>query len=227
MSHDLGLEEAVGTMSGADAPLLDASAEIDEVDRARSAQYALLASVLLRPPDTGFLARLSKLQGTATPLGLAHIALGEAAASASPEAVKREYSDLFIGVGRGELVPYASYYLTGFLNERPLARLRGDMNRLGLERAQDHNDPEDHLGTLLEIMSGFAGGRFDASAADEAAFFAQHVDPWAGRFFADLEKAKVASFYRAVGAVGRLFIGIEAEGFAMETWQRADKTAPG
>src|SRR5690606_25322889 len=104
-----------------------------------------LASLLLRAPDAASLARLSSLQGTATPLGLAHIALGQAAASASADAVKREYSEIFIGVGRGELLPYASYYLTGFLNERPLARLRGDMKRLGLEPVEGHSDPEDHL----------------------------------------------------------------------------------
>jgi TorA maturation chaperone TorD len=219
MNRDLGREEMIGTTGGADAPIPDAGAEVDEVDKARSDQYALLASLLLRAPDADFLARLSGLQGTATPLGLAHIALGEAAAAASADAVKREYSKLFIGVGRGELLPYASYYLTGFLNERPLARLRGDMNRLGLERADGHNEPEDHLGTLCEIMSGLAGDHFETSADDEAAFFARHIEPWAGRFFADLEKAKAATFYRAVGAVGRMFIDIEAEGFAMETRQ--------
>jgi TorA maturation chaperone TorD len=95
------------------------------------------------------------------------------------------------------------------------------MNRLGLERAEDHCDPEDHLGTLCEIMSGFAAGHFVTSASDESAFFARHLAPWAGRFFADLEKAKSASFYRAVGSVGRLFIDIEAEGFAMEARRSA------
>src|SRR3546814_5223971 len=80
-------------------------------------------------------------------------ALAEAAHSVSVETVEREYFDLFLGVGRGELLPYASYYLTGFLNERPLARLRADLKRLGLERAESHFDPEDHLGTLCEIMS--------------------------------------------------------------------------
>ena len=193
----------------------------DDVDSARADEYGLIASLLLNSPDADLLARLSGLQGAATPLGLAHIALGQAAASASADAVKREYFELFIGVGRGELLPYASYYLTGFLNERPLARLRGDMKRLGLERAEGHFEPEDHLGTLCEIMSGFAGGHFEVSADDEAAFFTRHIAQWAGRFFTDLEKAKAASFYRAVGAVGRIFIDIEAEGFAMETRQSA------
>jgi TorA maturation chaperone TorD len=198
------------------------SADVDDLDHARSDEYALLASLLLRAPDAEFLARLSSLKGDAdTPLGQAHAALGRAAEVASAEGVRREYNALFIGVGRGELVPYASYYLTGFLNERPLARLRGDMMRLGIERAAGHFDPEDHLGTLCEIMSGFAGNRFELPAGEEQGFFERHVAPWGGRFFADLEGAKAGKFYRAVGAVGRLFIDIETEAFAMETRRSA------
>jgi TorA maturation chaperone TorD len=204
-------------------PEPDADAEDgDEVEAARAIEYALLASLLLRPPDAEALARLARLQGDpTTPLGRAHAALAGAAAAASAEAVKREYFDLFLGVGRGELVPYASYDLTGFLNERPLARLRGDMQRLGLARAEGHSDPEDHFGSLFEIMSGFAAGRFEASAADQGGFFARHVAPWAERFFADLESAGSARFYRAVAAVGRVFIDIEMQGFAMETRRSA------
>jgi TorA maturation chaperone TorD len=218
MNPDLSQEEAIGTSGGAD-PLLPGVniADVDDVNSARADEYALLATLLLAAPDADLLSRLSRLHDdTKTPLGLAHVALGPAAASTSPEAVRREYSELFIGVGRGELLPYASYYLTGFLNERPLARLRGDMKRLGLERAEGHFDPEDHLGTLCEIMSGFAAKHFVVPAGEEQDFFERHIAPWAGRFFADLENAASASFYRAVGALGRIFIDIEAEGFAME-----------
>jgi TorA maturation chaperone TorD len=197
------------------------SRAIDEIDAARSHEYALLGALLLRPPDAETLARLAGLQGTGTPLGLAHAALAEAAESANADAVEREYFDLFIGVARGELLPYASYYLTGFLNERPLVRLREDLKRLALEPAEGHFDPEDHLGTLCEIMSGIAGGRFEASAAEEAGFFARHIASWADRCFADLEKARPAGFYKAVGAVGRIFIAIEAEGFAIDARRSA------
>src|SRR3546814_15216223 len=100
-----------------------------EIDLARSDEYALLASLLLRAPDSAILARLSRLEGTETPLGASHIALAEAAHSVPVETVEREYFDLFLGVGRGELLPSASYYLTGFLNERPLARLRPGTGR--------------------------------------------------------------------------------------------------
>ncbi len=197
-------------------------ANIDDIDSARSDEYALLASLLLTPPDANLLARLSSLQGgDDTLVGRAHAALGKAAASTSADDVAREYFHLFIGVGRGELIPYASYYLTGFLNERPLARLRGDMKRLGIERAAGHFDPEDHLGTLCEIMSGLAGNRFEIPAGEEQDFFERHVAPWAGRFFADLKNAKAAKFYRAVGALGQLFIDIETEAFAMETRRSA------
>jgi TorA maturation chaperone TorD len=218
MNPDLSQEEAIGTSGGAD-PLLPGVniADVDDVNSARADEYALLATLLLAAPDADLLARLSGLQGDPeTPLGLAHVALGQAAASAAPEVVGREYFELFVGVGRGELLPYASYYLTGFLNERPLARLRGDMKRLGLERAEGHFDPEDHLGTLCEIMSGFAAAHFVVPAGEEREFFEKHIAPWAGRFFADLEGAASARFYRAVGALGRIFIDIEAEGFAME-----------
>src|SRR3546814_19724717 len=109
------------------------------------------------------------------------MALAEAAHSVSFETVEREYFGLFLGVGRGELLPYASYYLTGFLNERPLAQLRADLKRLGLERAEGHFDPEAHLGTLCEIMSDVAGGLIEASASDQGESFAVHNAPWAGQ----------------------------------------------
>lgn len=188
----------------------------DEVDVARAQEYALLGSLLLRPPDAGLLTRLARLAGTPTPIGIAHIRLAEAATSASAEAVRREYFDLFIGVARGELLPYASYYLTGFLSDRPLARLRQDLGRYGLERAEGHAEPEDHIGTLCEVMSGFAERRFDVSAREERAFFGRYLAPWAPRFFADLEAAKSARFYKSAGMIGRLFLEIEAEAFAME-----------
>lgn len=224
MNPDLSLQETTGVSGGVGSPCHDANVvEIDDLNSARADEYALLASLLLATPDVDLLARLSRLQGDMeTPLGLAHVALGQAAASATATAVKREYFELFIGVGRGELLPYKSFYLTGFLNERPLAQLRGDMMRLGLERAEGHCDPEDHLGTLCEIMSGFAGNRFAIAAEDEHDFFARHIAPWAGRCFADLENAKAARFYRAVGTLGRIFIDIEAEGFAMEARRRRE-----
>jgi len=86
--------------------------DIDEVDAARAQEYALLSVLLARAPDAGLLERLGALRGDASPLGLAHVALAEAAQRTNVERVEREYFDLFIGLGRGELLPYGSYYLT-------------------------------------------------------------------------------------------------------------------
>jgi TorA maturation chaperone TorD len=189
--------------------------DVDEIDSARAQEYALLAALLVRAPGADLLARLATLRGDPTPLGAAHIALAEAASRNSAERIEREYFDLFIGLGRGELLPYASYYLTGFLHERPLARLREDLGRLGIERSEGNCEPEDHAATLCEIMGGLAGGRFPAPAGADRDLFEKHLDPWIGRFFADLERADAADFYRTVGTIGRLFIDIEREAFAL------------
>lgn len=189
--------------------------DIDEVDAARAQEYALLSALLVRAPDAALLERLALLRGDATPLGVAHVALAEAAYQTTVARVEREFFDLFIGMGRGELMPYGSYYLTGFLNERPLARLREDLGKLGIERVEKNVEPEDQAATLCEIMSGLADGRFGASLGADQQIFEKHVAPWMGRFFTDLERADAARFYRAVGTIGRLLIEIETEAFAI------------
>jgi TorA maturation chaperone TorD len=184
---------------------------VDPVDAARAREYTLLAALLSSPPSNELLGEIAQLCGDGTPLGRAHAALAEAA-SATAE-VEREYFDLFVGLGRGELLPYGSYYLTGFLNERPLSRLRDDLAALGIERVENNFEPEDHAATLCEIMAGLAAGRFLASQEVQRRFFEKHVAPWLGRLFADMETAASAKFYRPVGALGRLFLEIEAEAF--------------
>jgi TorA maturation chaperone TorD len=191
------------------------AADVDEVDAARAQEYALLSVLLARAPNAALLERLGSLRGDASPLGLAHAALADAASRTNVERSEREYFNLFIGLGRGELLPYASYYLTGFLNERPLARLRDDLAAFGVERVEGNYEPEDHATTLCEIMAAFAGGRFPAPAGAERRLFEKHMAPWIGRFFADLERAQAGDFYRAVGALGRAFIEIETEAFAL------------
>ena len=186
---------------------------IDPVDAGRGQEYALLATLLSAPPSKRLLEKLAALTGDATPLGRAHAVLADAAAGAVPSQVEREYFDLFVGLGRGELLPYASYYLTGFLNERPLSRLRADLTKLGIERIANNSEPEDHAAILCEIMSGLADGCLDASPEAQRAFFEKHVSPWMGRLFADMESTDNARFYRAVGALGRAFIEIETEAF--------------
>ena len=188
---------------------------IDEVDVARGAEYALLATLLARAPDQALLDRIASLHGDVSPLGLAHIALAKAARQSSAEQVEREFFDLFIGLGRGELLPYGSYYLTGFLHERPLARLRESLSRLGIERAAGQAEPEDHVAILCEIMAGLASGRFPAPEGASRVLFEEHLAPWMERFFIDLEEAEAAELYRRIGTLGRVFIAIEREAFAL------------
>src|SRR5262247_240192 len=188
---------------------------LDEIESARAQEYALLAALLARAPDAGLLERLAGLRADASPLGVAHAAMAEAALQTDADKVQREYFDLFIGLGRGELLPYGSYYLTGFLHERPLARLRAHLDKLGLERTPGQAEPEDHAAILCEIMAGLASHRFPAPAGSDRELFEQHLAPWIGRFFADLEQAEAADFYRGVGRLGRVFIDIETDAFAL------------
>ena len=189
--------------------------EIDEIDQLRAAEYGLLSLLLGKAPDADTLKRVAALKGDASDLGIAHIELAAAAAAVDDRTVSKEFFDLFIGLGRGDLLPYASYYLTGFLHERPLARVREDMDALGIERAGLSREPEDHIAILLEVMAGLARGDFEADVSEQARFFERHLAPWIGRFFADLERAETADFYRRIGALGRVFIDIETDAFAL------------
>jgi TorA maturation chaperone TorD len=191
------------------------TADIDEVDAARGREYALLATLLSRSPDGALLQSLAELRGDASPLGLAHAGLAEIANRTTAERVEREYFNLFIGLGRGELLPYGSYYLTGFLHERPLARLRESLAQWGIERAAGQCEPEDHAALLCEVMAGLASRRLPAAKGAERALFEQHLSPWIGRFFSDLEEAASAEFYRRVGTLGRVFFEIETDAFAL------------
>ena len=186
-------------------------------DRLRADLYNFLGLILSAPPDQMLLDQTAGLTGDATPLGLAIDALAAAARGTTPKKVSREFNDLFIGLGRGELLPYASYYLTGFLNEKPLARLRSDMARLRIARATDRFEPEDGAASLLEMMGGMIVGRFGATVPLETQkdFFAAHVGPWMEHFFDDLATAKTAKFYTHVGAVGAAFMDIEREAFRL------------
>ncbi|MDX6752255.1 molecular chaperone TorD family protein [Geminicoccaceae bacterium 1502E] len=193
----------------------EASQQVPAEELERAAFYRLLAGLLSAPPDDPALATLTALEGDATPLGSAVTELAARAAAAAPVDVRHEYEDLFIGIGRGELVPFASYYLTGFLNERPLARLRDDMALLGIARAEKVREPEDHIAALCEMMAGLIAGSFGEPLplARQQQFFDTHLAPWAGRFFADLEKASAARLYAAVGRLGRTFVEIETTAF--------------
>jgi TorA maturation chaperone TorD len=193
----------------------------DEIEFIRAKEYSLLANLLARAPDANFLARLARIRGDASPLGVAHTALAQAADGTKPESIEGEFFYLFIGRSGGELMPYGSHYLTGFPHKRPLVRLRNDLRALGIERSEGQGEPEDHASMLCEIMSGLASGRFGVNSGSDAQIFEKHLSPWLGWFFADLERAKTAQFYRHVGTLGRVFMDIETEAFALPSSKAA------
>ncbi len=187
---------------------------LDDVEAARAAEYRLLSALFASTPKADILAQAARLRGDATAIGMAHAALSEACARADADEVEQEYFDLFIGVGRGELLPFGSYYLSGFLHDRPLARLRGDLAAIGVERASP-GDPEDHVAFVFEAMAGMIEGAFEASEAQQRAFYERHVASWAPRFLVDLKMTPRAVFYNAVADVALAFLDIETRGFSL------------
>jgi TorA maturation chaperone TorD len=187
---------------------------VDEIDRARAREYALLATLLSRSPDAQLLQRVALLRGDASPLGCAHAALGEAAARTDETGVAREYFDLFSGLGRDALLPYASHYLAGSLYGRPLARLRETFQNFGIETTAGHSEPEDHIAILCEVMASLVGGDIGEAGADRE-LFGNYLTAWMRRFFVDLESARSADFYARVGSLGQVFVDIETEAFAL------------
>lgn len=196
----------------------EASKFVTGEDRLRADLYDFLSVLLAGPPSDALLRQTTTLSGDSeTDLGTAVAALSRIAKHSKAPAVEREFNALFIGLGRGELLPYASYYLTGFLHEKPLAALRRDMAARGMTRAQNVYEPEDNIASLMEMMASLITGRFGspASVSDQKLFFNKHIGPWASHFYSDLEAAKNSVLYASVGAVGRVFMEIEAEGFRM------------
>lgn len=191
---------------------------ISDEDRVRADAYALLGNLLARAPNAQVLGLLRRLEsGTEQGRDMAAAwGLLRLAAEQTDEArAADEYFDLFIGIGRGELVPYASWYLTGFLMEQPLALLRADLEALGFERREGVCEPEDHAAALCETMSLLIGGGEEFSGDVQRAFFNKHMAPWMSRFFRDLQQAGAARFYRAVGLVGERFMEIEGQYLSM------------
>jgi TorA maturation chaperone TorD len=186
-------------------------------DALRAQMYRFLARLLASAPDKALLKATADMKGDETALGKAMLSFGKLAAKTDPAQAEEEYHDLFIGVGRGELLPYGSYYLTGFLHEKPLSKLRNDMARLGIQRSESAKEPEDHIAALLDMMAGLITGEFGEPAplAEQKKFFEAHISNWAGHFFADLEGAKSSVLYAALGSIGRSFMEIEATAFSM------------
>ncbi|MEJ2479412.1 MAG: molecular chaperone TorD family protein [Acidihalobacter sp.] len=183
---------------------------VAQEDAQRAGVYGLLAALLREPPAEEMLAVLRGLEveegGDAIAQAWALLRL--AAQHSDRASADDEFHALFIGVVNGELLPYASWYLTGFLMERPLSELREDLARLGFAREEGVGEPEDHAAALCEVMSLLAADT-EGGAAHQAAFFGRHMAPWIERFFGDLETAENAVFYRAVGRLGNAFMALE------------------
>lgn len=190
---------------------------VAEEDRLRADLYNLLGLLLAAPPGQITLDQAAGLSGDDSDLGQGVAALARVARVTKPAAAEREFNKLFIGIGRGELLPYASYYLTGFLNEKPLAQLRSDMAAKAITRAANVYEPEDNIASLMEMMAGMIVGRFGdpAPLPEQREFWNRHIGPWAGHFFSDLEGAKASVLYASVGTIGRVFMEIEKEAFRM------------
>ncbi|MEQ1612030.1 MAG: Cro/CI family transcriptional regulator [Hyphomicrobiaceae bacterium] len=188
---------------------------LDDVDIARSRTYRLLANLLAKPPTAELLERVGRITGDASPLGLTWIALAEAARATSEVEAGEEFFKVFVGVGRGEVLPYASFYLAGFLHERPLAAVRADLERLGIERLAGVFEPEDAIATLFDAMAGLIDGAYSTDPTAQDAFFEAHIKSWGQRLFADVLVAPSAHFYLAVADVCRHWIEIETRAFAI------------
>lgn len=191
---------------------------ISEEERGRADIYRLLALFLDRPPSQDILDMLKNAQPDASDLGVIVTSLGTAASKLSKKQIEEEFTELFVGAPMARFMPYASYYTNGQLFGRALAELRMDLGRYGIARREDATEPEDHIATLFEIMSGLLIDGFQDSPLslhEQARFFSKHIAPWTPRFFDELEKAKGSEFYVNVARFGRRFIELETEAFRM------------
>jgi TorA maturation chaperone TorD len=202
-------------------------------EQSRADLYALLARLLLAPPDDALLQALAQAPalgrtaedadadvgtGGAAPLGRTWDTL-RAAARGDGEAIRAAFDALFVSAGQPLLNPYASLYLAGFLMDTPLAALRADLACLGLRRREGVGEPEDHLGALCEVMRLLitgAPGLPRRTPAQQAVFFEAHVASWAGRCLDDIEAADAGGFYAALAGFMQAFLALEARAFELE-----------
>lgn len=178
--------------------------------------YGLLGIVLAQPPSPETLEQIKRIDvadGNAqhSIMEEAWLLLKNAAATEPHDKIREEYDHLFVGVTSGEITPYASWYLTGFLMEKPLASIRSDLAQLGIERKQSVKEPEDHAAALCEVMRLLILDNDDR----QSSFFSAHLAPWIERFFSDLKAIDKAEFYAAVGLLGHEFFRFEQEYFRL------------
>lgn len=212
----LGLQVTENAAQLSEASTMTATT-VSAEDVLRAQIYRLLASFLSQSPTEISLKTASQLTGDTGEFGVAISNFAKIAGRTDHATAETEFHDLFVGVTRGELLPYGSYYQTGFLNEKPLANLRTYMAAQNIERVSDQKEPEDHIASVLEIMAGLIEGNYGGplSLSEQKNFFNKHVDSWANHFFKDLEEAKKSVLYAPLGTVGRLFMKIEHGAFEM------------
>lgn len=196
------------------------SSALDE-ETARAELYGLLAQLFYAPPAPELLANL-RVAATEAPTAGGFLeepwrALVGAARALSDDAIADEYNALFGGVGKPEVYLYGSHYLSGFLNEKPLARLRTELTSLGLARDEAMSDTEDHIAYLCEVMRYLIAGDdvVVANLARQQSFFATHLQPWVIPLVDAIAAHPKSRFYAAVAELARSFVAVEAQGFDM------------
>jgi TorA maturation chaperone TorD len=191
---------------------------LDE-ETARAEVYGLLARLYYAPPDAGLLASL-RVAVTEAPAAGGFLeepwrAVVGAAREMQEPAIAQEFDALFGGVGKPDILPYASSHLSGFLNERPLAQLREDLQELGLTRDDAMAETEDHLSYLCEVMRFLIAGD-DVAVANltrQREFFARHLQPWVDTLCEEILAHPRARFYAAVAGFTQAFVSVEQQGF--------------
>ena len=191
---------------------------INNEDQLRADMYSFLANLLRAEPSEELVNQLTKLESDESPIGKSIKTLSKLASSLDLPTIRDEYVRIFIGVGRGEILPFASYYLTGFLKDKPLAKLRNDMKEIGIQLAENVKEPEDHIASLFDMMSGLILGKFSKkfSIGEQKDFFNKHLAPWVDLLMRDIESSRIAVFYSPIGTIGREFMEIERSSFSMD-----------
>ena len=196
------------------------SSALDE-ETARAEIYGLLAQLFYSAPTPELLEAL-RVAATEAPAAGGFLeepwrVVVASARALDNTAIAREYDALFGGVGKPEIYLFGSHYMSGFLNERPLVRLRSELAALGLTRDEAMSDTEDHIAYLSEVMRYLIAGDDVAVAnlARQAEFFAAHLQPWVTRLCETIIAHPKAKFYAVVAAFTAAFMGVEAQGFDM------------
>ena len=207
-------------MSDSVRSAIPVSSALDE-ETARAEIYGVLAQLFYSAPAPQFLEAL-RVAATEAPAAGAFLEepwreLVASARALDDATIAREYDALFGGVGKPDIYLFGSHYLSGFLNERPLVRLRSDLAALGLVRDEDMSDTEDHVAYLSEVMRYLIAGDDVAVAnlARQAEFFSTHLQPWLARLCETIQAHPKARFYAAVAGFTGAFAGVEAQGFDM------------